>query len=106
MLAVASGDYGKPRPCVVVQATELMEFSDSILLCPVTSHLTSAKLRVLLAPSQETGLREPSEVLADKPMAAKRERIRQVIGRVPDRQMNQINAALALILGLRGQAQP
>ena len=92
MLAVASGDYGKPRPCVVVQATELMEFSDSILLCPVTS--------------QETGLREPSEVLADKPMAAKRERIRQVIGRVPDRQMNQINAALALILGLRGQAQP
>lgn len=87
---------------MVVQATELMDFSDSVLLCPMTSHLTGAKLRVLLTPSEVTALREPSEVLADKPMAAKRDRIRQVIGRVPDRRMGEINAALTLILGLRG----
>jgi len=103
VLAVASGDYGKPRPCVVVQATELMDFSDSVLLCPVTTHLTGAKLRVPLEPGPQTALRERSEVIADKPMAVKRERIRQVIGSVPESRMSEINAALIVILGLRGK---
>lgn len=39
------GDYGKPRPALVVQS-DLLTDLESVVLCPVTSDLRNAAFRV------------------------------------------------------------
>ena len=48
VLAAAAGDYGKPRPWLVVQADKYnsADRPDSILLCPFTSHDEALACRV------------------------------------------------------------
>ena len=95
-----SGDYGKPRPALVVQSNALPD-TDSVLVCLLTSVLREAPLYRLDGPADEsTGLRVPSQVMADKPVTIRRERIGQKIGRLGNQDMARLNAALAFVLGL------
>jgi mRNA interferase MazF len=69
-----SGDYGKPRPAVVIQSDFLPE-TDDVLVCLLTTMLRAAPLYRLSLPAGEaTGLREPSQVMVDKIMAVRRDR--------------------------------
>lgn len=73
----AKGAYaGKPRPALVIQASETLAYRDSVTLCLLTTELIDAPLfRVRLAPSQLNGLRRPSDVMADKIVTVPRELI-------------------------------
>lgn len=66
VVAVAPGDYGKPRPHVVVQTDLLNETHASILACPITSDLRGYPYRLPLTPGPSTGLRQGSEAMVDK----------------------------------------
>jgi len=59
------GDYGKPRPALVIQ-NDLLNELDSLVLCPVSSDLRRADFRVTVEPSAENGLRQTSQVMVDK----------------------------------------
>ena len=62
----APGAYGKPRPAVVIQS-DFLNQNDSVLVALVTSTLIDAPFfRLLLQPTEENGLRVPSQVMADK----------------------------------------
>ena len=100
MLAAASGDYGKPRPFVIVQADDTIELSDSLLLCPITSHVTEAKLRIRLEPGSQTGLRAPSELMVEKLMALPKSKVRTVIGALSQQERTALSASLMLVLDL------
>ncbi len=101
VLAAFSGDYGKPRPTVVVQTDLANETHASIVVCPLTSHIVKASLfRLPVEPSVENGLNKPSEVMVDKIGAVRRDKLREVIGRLDDSQMIQLNRLLALWLGI------
>jgi mRNA interferase MazF len=56
--------------------------------------------RVTIDPRPENGLRVTSQVMADKPVTIRRERIGQKIGRLGDQDMARLSAALAFVLGL------
>jgi mRNA interferase MazF len=97
----ATGDYGKPRPAVIVQTDAFPESHASVVICQLTSELADADdFRVTVDPSPENGLRLTSQVMADKPVTVRRERIGQTIGRLGDQDMARLNAALAFVLGL------
>ncbi|MGA2185176.1 MAG: type II toxin-antitoxin system PemK/MazF family toxin [Bryobacteraceae bacterium] len=99
VVAVLAGDRGKGRPALVVQSNAFNATHASIVVCPITSHLVEAPLfRIALAPSAETGLEAPSQVMVDKMMAIRRERIASVIGRVDAVRMKRIDHALQLWL--------
>jgi len=100
VIVVAPGDYGKPRPAVVVQSNVLPEGHASLVICPMTSELAEADFRITIEPEPETGLRVCSQVMADKPVTIRRERIGQQIGRLAPVDMARLNVALALVLGL------
>ena len=69
MTVAVSGDYGKPRPALVIQSDHLPE-TDSILVCLLTTTLRHAPLfRFALPANKETGLLQPSQVMVDKIMA-------------------------------------
>lgn len=103
VLAVARGDYGKPRPAVIVQSDLFNATHASLLVCLLTTELIDAPLfRLPLAPTAATGLREASQIMVDKLLALPRERIRGHIGVADDEIMLSLNRALALMLGLAG----
>jgi mRNA interferase MazF len=101
VLAAPPGDFGKPRPAVVVQTDLLNDTHASVLLCLVTSHLADAPLlRISVSPSPENGLLKPSQIQADKFHTARREKIGPVIGHLDDATLLRLGRALAFVLGL------
>lgn len=97
----ATGDYGKPRPAVIVQTDAFPENHASVVVCQLTSELEDAPdFRVTIVPKSENGLRVTSQVMADKPVTIRRERIGQKIGHLGNQDMARLNAALAFVLGL------
>jgi mRNA interferase MazF len=102
VVAVAvPGDYGKPRPAVIVQTDAFPDSHASIVVCQMTTRLVDAPdFRVTIDPTKGNGLRATSQVMADKPVTVRRERIGQRIGRVGADDMVRLNAALAFVMGL------
>ncbi|MGQ0559637.1 MAG: type II toxin-antitoxin system PemK/MazF family toxin [Sphingosinicella sp.] len=97
-----AGDYGKPRPAVIVQSDRLAGV-DSILVCPLTSDLaTIGPARVQVEPSDTNGLRSACAIMADKVTATRRDRCRQLIGRLDEGDVARLDEALALVIGLAG----
>ena len=65
----AAGDYGKPRPAVIVQTDAFPENHASVVVCQLTSELVDAPdFRVTIEPTPENGLRLKSQVMTDKPV--------------------------------------
>lgn len=97
----AAGDYGKPRPAVVVQTDAFPESHSSVVVCQLTSDIVNATdFRVMVEPSDKNGLRAISQIMADKPVTVRRGRIGRSIGCLDDRDLQRLNIALAFVLGL------
>lgn len=97
----AAGDYGKPRPAVIVQTDSFPETHASVVVCQMTSEIADAPdFRVTIEPSARNGLRTPSQIMADKPVTIRRARIGRSIGRLDERDIARLNVALAFVLGL------
>lgn len=97
----AAGDYGKPRPAVVVQSDVFPEDHPSVIVCQMTSDLAdAADFRVTIEPSAENGLNARSQIMADKPVTVRRIRVGRQIGRLAAGDMVRLNAVLALVMGL------
>ena len=101
MTVAAAGDYGKPRPAVVVQTDALPEEHASVVICQMTSELSEAPdFRVTIVPSDKNGLRIRSQIMADKPVTVRRERIGRRFGRLDATDIARLNVALAFVMGL------
>lgn len=97
----AAGDYGKPRPAVIVQTDALPDKHQSVVVCQMTSELSAApEFRVAVEPTAANGLRVRSQVMVDKPVTIRRERIGRRIGRLNDDDILRLNIALAFVMGL------
>ena len=97
----AAGDYGKPRPAVIVQTDALPAAHASIVVCRMTSDCSDAPdFRVTIDPSESNGLRVKSQVMADKPVTIRRERIGRHVGHLDDKDLARVNIALAFVMGL------
>jgi len=97
----ATGDYGKPRPAVIVQTDALPAEHASVVICQMTSECSDAPdFRVTIEPTEHNGLRVRSQVMADKPVTIRRERIGHRIGRLEVKDIVRLNIALAFVIGL------
>lgn len=97
----ASGDYGKPRPAVVVQTDALPPEHASVIVCQMTSDIVDAPdFRVTIEPSEKNGLRTRSQIMADKPVSIRRERVGGRIGALDEKDLARLNVALAFVMGL------
>ena len=96
------GDYGKPRPALIIQADQF-ENLGTVVILPLTSTLIDAPLlRPTVEPSPGNRLHAPSQIMLDKPMAVKAEKIGPSFGHLDDLAMIGVSRSLALFLGLAG----
>jgi mRNA interferase MazF len=94
------GDFGKGRPALVVQS-DLFVGHPSVSVLLMSSEIVVAPLiRIEIQPTQRNGLRDPSQILADKIFTVKREKIGSVIGQIEDEAMVAVNRAMLVFLGL------
>lgn len=94
------GDFGKPRPALVIQANQYSAHSSTTIL-PITSTLVTAPLlRVTLQPSAENGLQKLSQVMVDKTMTVKRDKLGSAFGRIGEDKMVEVERCLAMFLGI------
>jgi mRNA interferase MazF len=101
VIVAATGDYGKPRPAVIVQTDAFPPHHASVVVCQMTSELMEAPdFRVTIEPGAENGLQVRSQVMADKPVTIRRERIGRRIGRLRVEDVARLNIALAFVMGL------
>jgi mRNA interferase MazF len=96
----AQGDFGKPRPALILQADQFGQTA-SVTLLPVTSLLLDVPLlRITVQTSAENGLQKPSQVMLDKVMTVKRDKVGQAFGRIDADAMIEIERRLAVFLGI------
>lgn len=94
------GDFGKPRPALVIQSDLFFEHP-SVSVLPITSLLLEAPLlRIRLEPNELNGLIKPSQVMVDKPVTVVREKLGAQIGTVDFTTMQEIDRCLAVFLGI------
>jgi mRNA interferase MazF len=97
----APGDFGKPRPAVIVQSDAFPPQHRSLVICQMTTELADAPdFRITIDPRDGNGLRQRSQIMADKPTTVRRERVGRRIGRLTDDEIAQLNVALAFVIGL------
>ena len=95
------GDFGKPRPALLIQADSFNESHATVTALLISSLLVDAPLfRIDLEPEPENGLNKLSQIQVDKIMTVKREKIGDVIGALSDSVMVKVNRALAVWTGL------
>lgn len=93
------GDYGEPRPALVIQS-DLFEAHPLVTVLPVTSELREAPLfPVRVDPADVNGLRRACDMMVDKPQTIARAKAGQPIGRLEDETLIAVNRALAVYPG-------
>jgi len=100
VIVVMQGDYGKPRPALIIQS-DLFSETASVVILPITStRIEAPLLRVEIPADAETGLRVPSDLMVDKVLTVRRDRIGQVIGQAPEEVTQAASRNLAVFLGI------
>jgi mRNA interferase MazF len=101
VICAAPGDYGKPRPAVVVQSDLFNGSHSSVAVCLITSDLQNAPLFRISVPSgRSTGLKTQSQVMVDKIIAVPRNKITARAGALTAAALKEIDHALRLWLEL------
>jgi len=101
VICAAPGDYGKPRPAVVVQSGLFNGTHSSVVVCLITSHPEDAPLfRVPVSAGRATGLKVESQVMVDKVIAIPRNKITGRAGALSAGALKEVDQALRLWLEL------
>jgi mRNA interferase MazF len=91
VIIAMQGDYGKPRPALVIQSDLFTTTHSSVAVAPVTRTIVDAPLfRLTVDPTNSNGL----------VTAVRRDKIGKAVGRLDDGTMMRVNRAIALWFGL------
>ena len=101
VLVVVPSELGRPRPGVIVQANEFSKDLTTVFVCPVSSDVQEKlPLRPIIEAKPSNGLRLRSQIMTDKMIALRQDRVRQIIGHIDAETSEQLDRALLVVLGL------
>ena len=101
VLVSVPSELGRRRPGVVVQADEFNEALSTVFICPISSDLQEKlPLRPIVEAKPANGLRLRSQIMTDKMVALRHDRVRRVIGHIDTETSEQLDRALLVVLGL------
>ena len=94
------GDFGKPRPALVIQADAFADHATVTVLLVSSTIIKAPLLRVTITPTSANGLRQPSQIMIDKAMTVMRKKIRETFGRLDADALIEVERRLAVFLGI------
>ena len=101
VVVATSGDYGKPRPALVIQSNLFSELP-SVVICPLTTLLRrdADQFRLEVEPTKRNGLKAASQIAIDKITTVPVSKIGGVIGEADDALLLRVNRTLAVFLNI------
>jgi mRNA interferase MazF len=96
----AAGDFGKPRPALVVQNDAFAAIPSVTVLLFTTELRDVPSVRIDIEPTAANGLRRPSQIMIDKITTVAMKRVGAPIGTLAHAEMDKVNRAMAVFLGL------
>lgn len=97
---VLQGDFGKPRPALVIQSDWFQPHATTTVLLISSTLVDAPLLRMTVPPVARNGLTHPSQIMIDKAMTIRREKLGKIIGRLDATQMLEIDRRLAVFVGI------
>lgn len=94
------GDFGKPRLALVIQADTFNELATVTVLLVSSTLINAPLLRVTIEPSETNGLQKSSQVMIDKAMTVKRDKLGDAFGSASETAMLEVGRCLAVFLGI------
>ena len=67
-----SGDFGKPRPALVIQSDHFGDTGTVVVLLISGTLIDAPLIRLTIQPTADNGLGKTSQIMVDKPMSIKR----------------------------------
>ncbi len=95
-----SGDFGKPRPALIIQSDHFEELGTVVVLLVTSALVDAPLLRISLQPSNTNGLQKPSQIMIDKIMTVRKDKIGAVFGRADDETLLKVGRTLPVFLGV------
>lgn len=95
-----AGDFGKPRPALIIQADQFSATATLTVLLVTSTLIDAPLLRVNVPAGLPSGLRKTSQVMVDKTMTVRRERLGLTIGRIDPDILLEVERRLAVFLGI------
>ncbi|WP_242097971.1 type II toxin-antitoxin system PemK/MazF family toxin [Sphingomonas sp. CROZ-RG-20F-R02-07] len=100
MTIALPGDFGQPRPALIIQSDQFNQ-TGTVTVLLVSGTLVDAPLiRPIIDPTPTNGLRKRSQIMVDKAMSVKRDKIGATIGRLDTESMLAVTRALAVFLAI------
>ncbi|CAK0771977.1 putative endoribonuclease MazF [Gammaproteobacteria bacterium] len=100
MTVAMPGDFGKPRPALTIQADQFDEHATVTVLLVSSALIDAPLLRITVQPNASNGLREVSQVMVDKTMTVRREKLGPAFGLLDADIMLRVERCLAVFLGI------
>ena len=99
---VVGSEQGGVRPVLIVQNDIGNRYSPTVIAAAITSQTEKAKLPTHISlTGRDVGLSKDSIVLLEQIRTIDKRRLREHMGHVDDRLMNQIDSAIAVSFGLQ-----
>jgi mRNA interferase MazF len=94
------GEFGKPRPALIVQSDLFSEHATVTVLLLTSTLVEAPLLRVTLEPDSTNGLQRPSQIMIDKTMTIRREKIGASFGALSEEVMQSVRRLMAVFLNI------
>jgi mRNA interferase MazF len=94
------GNFGKSRPALVIQSDNFDSHATVTVLLLSGSLVDAPLFRITVQPSSGNGLQKPSQIMVDKAMTVKREKIGAAFGELDSIHMLEVERSLAVYLGI------
>lgn len=94
------GDFGKPRPALVIQSDQFDETGTITVLLVSGTMVDAPQIRLSIEPTPATGLRKRSQIMVDKAMFVKRDRIGETMGCIDAAALLGVTRALAVFFAI------
>ena len=99
---VVGSEQGGTRPVLIVQNDTGNRHSPTVIAAAITSQTGKAKLPTHIAlTGREVGLTKDSVVLLEQIRTIDKKRLREHMGHLDEKQMSQVNDAIAVSFGLQ-----
>jgi mRNA interferase MazF len=94
------GDFGKPRPALVIQSDLFIESAQTVTVLLLTSKILSTPIfRITVTPDEENGLRTACQIQIDKIVTVRKEKLGPIFGKINNSLLIIVNRYLAIFLG-------
>ena len=95
-----TGDFGKPRPALVIQGDSFQDTATVSVLLLSGTLVDAPLIRITIDPDLENGLKKRSQIMIDKAMTVKRDKIGATIGHLSSDSLVAVTRALTMFFSI------